>query len=361
MDYTYKITTESDTHIEVLYSSQGYPDILIGISCSIGERFKAIEENVPIARWENNAYEEPATELKEYKVVDTTKGITRYFDTEEEAVVVYTEYLNGYLKDVTYPGLPIEYVLLDDWYVAYLKYCELTNNTPKAKDACSASILNGDNLGLRCSHSVYNLSTNTKWSNTFEWTTPISEDLQNVLDANKDELFFGMPTINLHHIKIKDGEVTDAYTMYEDINGSVKFWVTRDLVNNELFEYYKFSKDNSLADYVMDKHLFSTDEIVATTFFTSTLDNIPSELEALIDTFNYKNTGQIIAWSNKSYGYIVEYFKLSDIEVSEMQDEALSALQNKYKEDQKNVMLNDLKNKVFMKRKKEVDGNIIWE
>lgn len=146
MNYTYKIISETDKHIEVLYLSAGYPNILIGLNCENDDKNKIIELNAPIARWGASAYIESPDEDKLFKVMDIYKGIDKYFDNVVEAQILYNQLKTEY--DIKIKNeLDIDLTLITDvdtlaLYEAYkIKLQQTKNVFIKQKISINGNVL----------------------------------------------------------------------------------------------------------------------------------------------------------------------------------------------------------------------------
>lgn len=93
-------------------------------------------------------------------------------------------------------------------------------------------------------------------------------------------------------VKAFNNEILELYE--SNVNGYA--FVSRDINTNEIIDTYQFNDDKS--------KLIKNNE-VETVF--GDYNTIPDEFKPLLDDFEYKD--KIVHWSNKSYGFIVEYQK----------------------------------------------------
>lgn len=180
---------------------------------------------------------------------------------------------------------PIEKQLFNDWYIAYKRYCKETNTEQKSESFWLDVMSCGDKFEheLYYAHSVYNLTTKDYRSNTFEY--------------KKDG--------HIWHLKITHGELTDIYQHNVVINNTQYEWVTYDLNTNELFEYYLSKTINNTR--INEKYLFENNEYQYPFYFVNSFDELPCEPKITLWDMPWKNN--IVTWSQKPYGFIVEYKK----------------------------------------------------
>lgn len=343
MNYTYRIINNINGYAEVLYSSDNLPNFLVGMDYSQTTLEQAIQNNAPLDRWLNDAYLLLPSEKSNYEICDTHLGKNYFFETKDDALNFQNNLIKSYIdKNLKIDGLPIEYLLIDDWYVAFSKYCEITNQIPKSKKEYMDEMVENGQPDFSYSHSVYNLTTKTKWSNTFRWNKQIDYLFLNKIKPDINNIKSPIPNETLYHFKVKEGKVTDIYTLFGEINKIPRFWVTYDLETGEPFEYYTFEGDMWETNSVMHKHLVSTDEIIATTHFISSFDDIPNEQKLQLNDFPYKEAKSLWSWAQKDYGFIIEYIK--NVETELIDNDKLSKLNIEIKCKNEKKLMDDVKN-----------------
>lgn len=98
-------------------------------------------------------------------------------------------------------------------------------------------------------------------------------------------------------IKVLDGVVTEWYQQDGVINGVKHSYISLDINTGNPIEYY------DIVGNVMSKYSLDGTFIIAT--YLSDYFTIPQEKQSLLNDFPYNNN--IFAWSDKTYGFIVEY------------------------------------------------------
>jgi len=174
------------------------------------------------------------------------------------------------------PVFDVTQIMLADWYVAYQFYCAKFAQEPISFGEAGAFVASGANP-LFNNHSVFNLTTNARWSRTFGYF------------AN-DKLF---------HIKVKDGVVTDWYQHQASCDGIEYEWVAFDLATGAPIEYYEKVGANLV------KHDAATGEVIVQTNFIAGPDELPQAFKDSLTGFAHLPT--VFAWAHKSYGDIVEF------------------------------------------------------
>jgi hypothetical protein len=175
--------------------------------------------------------------------------------------------------------------VIDDWYIAYKFYCSKVGLPPFSKAQCTEWFRDGvADFKLDYSHSVFNITENREWSNTFDYYEE---------------------GVGLRHIKVHDGGVTDWYTHREGLtyNNIPVSWTADDLVTGQVIEYYtdEFHEDGSVT---ASKYSAETGELL--TKVTHKHDNpLPSTVLSRVDSHPYVD--HIFGYGEKPYGDIVEY------------------------------------------------------
>jgi len=173
--------------------------------------------------------------------------------------------------------LPLEYQLIDDWYLCYQKVCALLSQPVKTKDECIADMqLNGNMNGVTYDHTNFNADTEEDWANYFAWANGL--------------------------IRARNGEVTEYYYADAEYNGTLYPWVMYDNTTNQPTEYYEYIEGGFAKYSIVDPS-----QPVVYTYIATHFDDLPVEEQVKLIQFPYKNT--IVGYSQKSYGFIVEYRK----------------------------------------------------
>ena len=128
-----------------------------------------------------------------------------------------------------------------------------------------------------------------------------------------------------HWAKVADGEVIEWYKMYETVNGITYEGASYDPITEELIDVYKL--DHEVAKW--RKYDLNGNHIVDT--YLGHFEQMPEDKKALFDDFERKYT--ISSWSDKSYGFIVEYEEPTSIpydKCSDKQKEQLDNMKNEF-------------------------------
>lgn len=99
-------------------------------------------------------------------------------------------------------------------------------------------------------------------------------------------------------------DVLEWYENAVNFNGEKFQWVSRDKQDNSILEVYRETETG------VDKFLNDGTTFIVSTVFGD-FSTLPVEKQILLADFLYKN--DIIMWSDKSYGFIVEYSKKNSI------------------------------------------------
>ena len=160
-----------------------------------------------------------------------------------------------------------------DFDLAFAFYCA------KHDVPVTDALAQGGSLPLLPAHSVYNTTTDQRWSNTFAYMTASGK---------------------MRHIKVHDAQITDWYEHQGQVGEQTYEWVAFDLESGEPIEVYEFSAPRTLTKRnLIDPSL----ETVSTTFLP--LSEMPEFVQLAVQSLPHKET--IDAYSEKSYGLIVEY------------------------------------------------------
>lgn len=103
-------------------------------------------------------------------------------------------------------------------------------------------------------------------------------------------------------VKVSDGVVTELYESEYDLNGNVYDYVAFGTGDFPI-EYYVYGDDSTFTKYTIDESEPPVLSVI------SGYASIPSDKQELLNSFAY--TDRIFVWSNKSYGFCVEYVEVS--------------------------------------------------
>ena len=215
-----------------------------------------------------------------YAVFNPTEGGHSFVENKEEAVLLFNALISQEAEKQFFPkNVQDTRIFIDGWfddfYVAYAFMCGKTNKTTQS----AVAGVNG--LGIEQAHTVYNLTADRLWARVFRY-------------SDSDGSFW--------LIKVKEGVVTDWYKKSATVNGTQYSWVTFDLNTGEPLETYTADLNG-----VLHKTVLSNPDapVVSTTF--AKYDTLPQEYKTLTPDWMDKNS--IFAWSEKSYGKIIEYIE----------------------------------------------------
>lgn len=245
-----------------------------------------------------------------YKVFNTLTGQYQDASTLEEAKVLRSDTINNYF---TYQGLfnsiPI-------------------NNLFAAEQAIASEFL-AVKLGIvEVEYAYTNYNATTK------------QDISHVFSAKDGE--------KNYLIKVSGDSVTEWYETNVEVNGAVRSWVSYDLETDQPIEYYE------LQGYTANwKYDLSGNFIVATNFCSGS-QGIPEDKLSLLDDFIYKH--RAVAWSDKAYGFIVEYTMPKTKPLSEATEEELAVLEQQ----KKDFVLSNLELFVVNEVTTDEQGNETW-
>ncbi len=130
----------------------------------------------------------------------------------------------------------------------------------------------------------------------------------------------------LYFIKVTSNGVSEFYKSWGELNGQKHFFVSLDIVSEEPVEYY------DIVDGCVVKFDLNGNELSRT--ITESYDSIPEDKKYLLDDFTFKDS--ITAWSDKSYGFIVEFYELKSIPYDQCNQE-----QKSYLDHQKQVFIDN--------------------
>jgi len=112
-----------------------------------------------------------------------------------------------------------------------------------------------------------------------------------------NQVFKAQDETSIFLIKVLDGVVTEWYQQDGVINGVKHSYISLDINTGNPIEYYE------IVGNVMSKYSLDGTFIVSTYF--GDYSTIPQDKESLLNGFPYNEN--IFAWSDKTYGFIVEY------------------------------------------------------
>jgi len=175
--------------------------------------------------------------------------------------------------------------VIDDWYVAYQFFCSKTGGQPLDKATCLSRIKDGTGLfEVMYSHSVYNLTEQQQWSNTFWYT---------------------QEGVGLRHIKVHGGAVVDWYTHKEDLtyNGIPVVWTADDLVTGDVIEYY-VGVPNEDGTLTLNKYS-AADNSLLTVIQHQNGNQLPQDFADRLVGLPFAD--RVFGFGSKPYGDVVEY------------------------------------------------------
>lgn len=103
-------------------------------------------------------------------------------------------------------------------------------------------------------------------------------------------------------IKVSNGAVTEFYESEYNLNGNVYDYVAFGTGDTPI-EYYVYNANSTFTKYSVDG---SETPVLST---ISGFNDMPSDKQALLNEF--LSTDRIFVWSDKSYGFCVEYVEIS--------------------------------------------------
>jgi hypothetical protein len=151
----------------------------------------------------------------------------------------------------------------------------------------------------------------------------------------------------MYYIKVANNSVTEWVKVNGEYNGKSHLFVALSIEDGNPIEYYDI--DGSM---VVTKYDLDGNAIVQT--IMSGFESIPEDKKHLLDSFAFKDC--ITAWSNKTYGFIVEFFELKPIPYDQCNQE-----QKAYIDNQKQIYINN--NISFFSVSQETlnqDGSSTW-
>ena len=147
-------------------------------------------------------------------------------------------------------------------------------------------------------------------------------------------------------IKVLDESVTEWYQQNGVIDGVQHSFISLDLETGDPIEYY------DIVGNVMSKYSLDGTFIVST--FLGNYSTIPQEKQTLLEGFPYIDN--IFAWSDKTYGFIVEYKRYDFIPYNDCNEE-----QKLFLEEQKQNFI-EQNTSLFVVNQETInsDGSITW-
>lgn len=114
------------------------------------------------------------------------------------------------------------------------------------------------------------------------------------------DVFAAVDAENSYLIKVSNGEVTEWYHQNQVYNGVKHLYLSLDVNTDEVLEYYDL-----ISPSLMHKFLLDGTFVVATQM--GNYSSIPADKTSMLDDFEFKEW--ITAWSDKSYGFCIEFDK----------------------------------------------------
>lgn len=161
-----------------------------------------------------------------------------------------------------------------------------------------------------------------------------------------NQVFVAQDATSIFLVKVLDSVVTEWYQENGVINGVKHSYVSLDLITGEPIEYY------DIVGSVMNKYSLDGTFIVAT--YLTGYPTIPEDKLPLLDGFPYDRN--IFAWSDKYYGFIVEYKQVDLIPYNQCTTEQKLTLDT-----QKNNFI-EANKALFVINQVDIDedGNATW-
>jgi len=241
-----------------------------------------------------------------YKVFNTLTGQYENAASFEEAKTLRTELINNYF---IYQGM-FQNVPIPNFF---------------ASQKAIASEFLAVKLGIaevKYAYTNYNAST--------------KQDISQVFFALED-------ATKSYLIKVENDAVTEWYETNVEVNGAVRSWASLDLNTDTPIEYYVLQGNTANWKYNL------AGEFIVATNFCSGVEGIPQDKLSLLDDFSYKD--KIVAWSDKYYGFIVEYTVPESKPLSQATPEELAAI-----EEQKRLFVAN-NPELFVVNEVTIDGN----
>jgi hypothetical protein len=192
---------------------------------------------------------------------------------------------------------------------------------------------------------------NQEYANEFaaiRYGEPSTSYLYSVYNATTKEVISQVFGCNGDMIKVSNGQVSEWYKLNYLLNDISHYFVSLDPTTEEPLDYY--DRDINSAAFVVNKYDLSGQFIVSTSFTP-----VPEDKISLLNGFDY--SGTITAWSDKSYGFCVEYLGPLNILFNdcnaEQQAELLEQRQS-YAHNNSNIF-------AVNKETQNPDGSVTWE
>lgn len=240
-----------------------------------------------------------------YQVFNTIKGQYIQANSLDDAKNLYHQIINDYfVYQNLFQGLPT-----DEYFI---------NNQLIANEFCAIHYGNPNATYL---YSVYNTAT--------------KEMISQVFGCDGDL------------IKVSNNEISEWYKANYSLNGINHVFVSININTNDPIDYYDWAINQ--AGSVMNKYDLNGQFIVSTNFTP-----IPQDKIYLLDGFEYINT--ITGWSDKYYGFCVEYLGLINIAYADCTPEQQAELNA-----QKMQFIKD-NDQLFVVNEESIDdqGNSTW-
>jgi hypothetical protein len=178
--------------------------------------------------------------------------------------------------------------------------------------------------GTQYDYSIYNATTKTYTNQVF-----IAEDAKSTF-----------------LIKVLDGVVTEWYQQEGEIDGVKHSYISLDLTTGNPIEYY------DIVGSVMSKYSLDGTFIVST--YLGDYSTIPQEKRTLLNEFLYSSN--IFAWSDKEYGFIVEYKRYDLIPYSDCNEEQKLELD----QEKQNFIFQNSELFAVNQETTNTDGSVTW-
>lgn len=213
-----------------------------------------------------------------YQVLDAVTGIYNAAETVEEAKTLLTELVNKYCD-----------------YHAIGNGITIDNPDPESKsianEFCAIRFGISD---VNYAYSVFNVDTQKLISRVY-----VASD-----ESTK------------YLVKVANSSITELYISNAECNGATRFYVALDLDTEQPIEYY------DLVDGIVTKYSLTGEPLVTT--ISCSFNQLPEDKQILLGNFSAKN--KINSYSQKSYGFCIEFSEMRFIPYAECTEQEKSEL-----------------------------------
>lgn len=217
-----------------------------------------------------------------FKVFNPFTGLHDSCVTVEEASSVKATFVRKWVAENSdRPVVFGTHLFISDWlpdfYAAYLFVCNKNQQTPKLMPEA----LQDFHVSVSQNHALYNVDTASVWARVFRYGN----------FDNTEQMF-----------KVRNGVVTDWYKRDFLFDGVTYPWVCLNPDTGDVQEVYRWAQENVLLEKQSVQDPLAP---TVTTVFSSTIEDFPEEVRQAAS--NAGILGAVFAWSERSYGKIIEY------------------------------------------------------